>query len=711
MNREPQRSFRFEGLAVLALGHTVRRYRRIFVQGRPAFDTLASSRRLAPGHEHIVNLSETLLEISILLIAAVFIGVFAKRIRIPVTVVLAVGGFLVAWIAGPEALPLVESLYGEDFAETVVNVFLPILIFEATLNISTRDFLRNLGPILVLATVALAISAAVVGYSLYFVLGIPLASALLFGVLISATDPVAVLAVFKNLGVSRRLLTLIEGESLMNDGVAIVGYSVLLQVALGGKVGFAEGAVELLTVFVGGAIVGGLIGLAAALVLPMLDRLSAATLSLGVAYGSFMFAHEVFGVSGVMATAAAGLVLGALSPSRASAPVRNTVASLWDALSYIANALLFLFVGLLINPTLIGDNFDAIFVAIVAVLIARPLAIFPVVSALERFAKIPKVGNRNASVLVWGGLRGGVALALALSLPASLPLRELFIAMTGGVVLVTLLLNATTMSTLVHRLGLDRPSRSDEFLEASARLLAIEDARAKLDQLGFHDKIVRSRLRVVKMEAKDQLARIELDQHEELKVYTLRGLHVERQTYQVLSDAGLLRPIATRTLTQEIDDEIEEIRLSSLQVEAARRGARPWYARAVRGLLDWLPEPAGEDVTEVAYSEVSARRLAALRANDELDLFKRLPNCDTSTVDKAKETFSYWEKRAAESLTRLDEAGGVDKRILIRRQAEALTRVAAVEAVQELVDTGLLPKTIADEAVQTIVDEVDRTEK
>ena len=131
----------------------------------------------------------------------------------------------------------------------------------------------------------------------------------------------------------------------------------------------------------------------------------------------------------------------------------------------------------------------------------------------------------------------------------------------------------------------------------------------------------------------------------------------------------------------------------------------------MRSLLGWLPEPAGEDVTEVAYSEVSARRLAALRANDELDLFKRLPNCDTHTVDKAKETFSYWEQRAAESLAHLDETGGVDRRILMRRQAEALTRVASVEAVRELVDTGLLPQKTADEAVQAIVEEIDRTDK
>ena len=266
---------------------------------------------------------------------------------------------------------------------------------------------------------------------------------------------------------SRRLLTLVEGESLLNDGVAIVGFNILLGAALGGTVSVGHGFVEFTRVFLGGAAIGSVIGLAAALVLPLIDRLSATTLSLGVAYGSFVVADALLGVSGIMATLTAGLIVGGFAPSRASEGVRRSLEHVWEALGYIANALLFLFIGLLIDPTGIRENLDAIGIAIVAVLIARPLAIVPVVAVLERVGGIRRVGHRNTGVLVWGGLRGGVALALALALPTDFVEHDRFIIMTGGVVLTTLLFNATTISTLVHRLGLDRPSRPDQFLEGS----------------------------------------------------------------------------------------------------------------------------------------------------------------------------------------------------------------------------------------------------
>ncbi len=656
-----------------------------------------------------MDLSSSLLEVSALLAGAVVIGIAARRWKIPVTVLLALGGFLLAWAGGDKVFPLVESLRGEAFEAIVVNLFLPILIFEAALALSTRAFLRNLGPILVLATAALAIASALVGYSLHVLLNIPIAAALLFGVIVSATDPVAVVAVFRNLGVSPRLITLVEGESLLNDGVAIVGFNILLGAALGAGTSIGAGLVEFAIVFAGGALVGSFLGLVAALVLPLVDKLSAATLSLGVAYGSFVIADELFGVSGIVATLSAGLVVGGFAPSRASEGVRTALDSIWEALAYIVNALLFLFIGMLIDPQAIVENLDAIGIAIVAVLVARPIAIIPVVAALERFGGIRKVGSRNTGVLVWGGLRGGVALALALALPTHLLLHDRFIVLTGGVVLSTLLLNATTISTLVHRLGLNRPSRSDEFLEGSARLLAIDEARRRLDELGYDDRVVRARLSVAEMEAHELLDTVGITPEEELRVYTLRGLHAERRVYQVLSDAGLLRPIATRTLMQEIDDEIEEIEHDTLQIDAARREKRPWYAQMVRRLLEWLPEPAGEDITEVAYSEVTARRLAAQRAREELERFKLLPRCQQQIVDEAIETFRYWESSAMVKLNELDESAQVDHSVLMRHHAEALTRISAVESVVGLVDSGLLSQRAADAAVRRIVHEVDRS--
>ncbi len=644
----------------------------------------------------LTDLPRVLLEASILLSIAVLIGLLIRSLHIPLTVVLAVAGLVVSE-AGAD-LAITELIAGEGFEGLVLNLLLPVLIFEAALMLSTREFMRNLVPIGALATVALAVSAVLVGLSMNATTGLSMSVALLFGVIISATDPVAVVAVFREVGVSNRLLTLVEGESMLNDGVAIVLSQILVVTATSGSLSVAEGIGDFLGVFAGGILIGGVIGLVAVLLLPALDRLPAAALSIAVAYGGYVLADAVLGFSGVMATVAAGVVIGSMTESRANSKVREILHELWDALAFISNALLFLFIGLALDFTLIGDNLGTIGLAFVAVVVARPIAVVLVVWVLERLRLVPRIGPRNSAVLVWGGLRGGVALALALALPPDVPSRDTIVAATGGVVLATLLLNATTIQALVHLLGLDRTSRTDQFLGAAARLFAIDATRTRLRELELRDEVLEAHLRVAEVEARDDLERSNLSELEEVQVLTLRGLHIERETYQRLSDAGLLPPIATRSLMYEIDDEIEEAESGELRIDAERRAHLPWYARLHRRILGLLPPPLGEDLTEVSYVEVSARRLAAQRAASELDHFRALPSVHEDRITEARQTFAHWERSAEHRLEELDHQVEVERRVLHRRQAMALSRITVRELLGHLVHTGVISPTAADEA-------------
>ena len=643
-----------------------------------------------------MNLPDLVLEVAGLLAVAVVLGLLARRVNLPLTAVLVVVGYL-ASLAG--VIPTVGRLQGEAFEELVVFGFLPALVFAAALGIDLRAFARNLGAILALAVVAFSVSAVVVGLTLHVVLGTALVVAFLFGVLISATDPVAVVAIFRELGVPRRLLTLVEGESLMNDGVAIVVFAILLEAARGASIDVVAGAGDFVMVFLGGAAIGTVAGLAAAAVLPWLERLPAVALSLAVAYGSFVVADEVLGFSGVMATAVAGMVLGGLAPSRGSAEVRETWEQTWEALDYVANAVLFLLIGLALGPASLERELGAIALAVVAVLVARAAAVVPVVWLLERVARIPRVGWRNEAVLVWGGLRGGVALALALALPEELPERDMLVALTGGVVLATLLLNATTIRSLVHRLGLDRPDPAELFLSAVARLAGVEAARRRVADLGLSDATeVTAYLHDVEQDTKEEIRRLDLDAEQETRVVLGRGLHIERTTYQELSDEGLLPPAVLRTLLHEVDDEVDDLALRPATHEAGGgRRERPRLDQLTRRVVGALPKPPGENPDDLAYAEASARRLAARRTLEALGIFDTLPGIREETVARVRQTFQEWESNALDDLDELDERSQSDRRELHERQAALLATAAANHEFTELTRAGLLPERLHQE--------------
>jgi CPA1 family monovalent cation:H+ antiporter len=650
-----------------------------------------------------MSLPDWILQLSLLLSFAVVLGLVARRIGLPHTVVLAVLGF-VAGAAG-RLLGLEIPLQGETFEEVVVFIFLPPLVFQAALKLSSRDFFLNLLPILVLAVPALAVSAAIIGAGLYFGLAVPVAAALLFGALISATDPVAVVAIFRELGAPKRLLTLIEGESLLNDGVAIVLFHILLVAALGEAVTLSDGVLAFIKTAVGGIILGSLLGFLAAFVLPWLDRLTATAVTVSIAYGGFVTADHLLGVSGVVATVTSGIVLGGLAQSRASAAVRAVWHEFWEALEYIANAILFLLIGLAIEPGMLWEQRMAILVAVAAVLIARPLAVFPLVSALERIMGIPPVGWRNSLVLVWGGLRGAVSLALALALPEDLAQREMFIAMTAAVVLVTLMANATTIAFLMRWLHLGEPSLADRVLAGSAVLSGVEAARAQLAKWGIDDAMVTADIEAVAARTREDLARLDLDPDDEQGVLTRQGLFVIRATYQRLSDAKLLPPRSARRLGYEVDDLIDEVSLG----RGLGASPSPWHRPTppidwlALGVLGWLPDPVTATAQERAYTELSARHIGAFEAAASIERLSRLPSFREEIGAQVIGLFRAWDEAAQAELERLEGRMPPEALRLQRRYASAIGAFTSASALQELVDAGVLPEAVADRATSDVI--------
>ena len=387
-----------------------------------------------------------------LLVVAILVALLARRLSLPYTVGLVATGIALA--------PLSSRLGPMLSHDLIYLVILPPLLFEAAISIHWNELRRDLVPVLVLSTIGVVISAVVTAGGMAYFLGWPLTSALLFGVLIAATDPVAVIALFKDLGVKGRLKLLVESESLFNDGVAAVLFALVLAWAMAPAtpLGALPAAWALVKISGGGIAAGLLVGGAVLLLAGRtLDHLVSAALTTAAAYGSFLLA-EHFHFSGVLATVAAGLLIGNVAVlGRAdfkafSSREREFVLGLWEFAAFIANSVIFLLIGVTVAKVpLLGLGWKLLLTAIGLVVLGRLLTVYPLclVFARSRWA----IPMRDMHVLWWGGLRGALALALALSLPPSLPFAYEIRIATFAVVIFSVLFQGLTMPLLLRKLG------------------------------------------------------------------------------------------------------------------------------------------------------------------------------------------------------------------------------------------------------------------
>jgi CPA1 family monovalent cation:H+ antiporter len=415
-------------------------------------------------HEsHVASLVIAILE---LLLLASLAAVLLRRLRFPYTIGLMIIGILLAFVQ--DRLDVLESLRQIRLTpDIVLYLLLPTLVFPAAAQLDLRLLRENLYPLVLLAFPGVIVSTAIVGSIVAAVTPLSWSAALLFGALISATDPVAVIALFKDLRIPGRLSVLVDGESLFNDATAIVLFIIILSAGASGDVGpltVVRGAVDFVWVSLGGIGVGALIAALYGKVVRLAedDPLVEIALSTVLAYTAFVVAHHYLHVSGVLAVVGAGLVGGWLRRKHLerATDTRAYVHYYWSYAVFVANSVVFLFLGIgehTFLTRLRGEGaaeLPYIAGAIVAVIVARLTVVGGVFGLVNTCSRIEPIDWRQQAIIFWGGgLRAALPLVLALSLPFDFAERQRILDLTAGVVLFTLLVQGTTVSRLIRALG------------------------------------------------------------------------------------------------------------------------------------------------------------------------------------------------------------------------------------------------------------------
>ncbi len=489
-------------------------------------------------------------EIVQVLAVVLLVALAVRRIRLPYTVALVVAGLVLAFRGGMH-LELTPGL--------VLGLFVPPLIFEAAFHLQLKDLKADLAPIVAMAVPGVLISTGLIAAVLVIAGVLPLPAALIFGALISATDPVAVVATFRSVGAPKRLMTLVEGESLFNDGTAVVIFHIMLALALEGTLNPIEGLVDFLRVSVGGLLIGGVFGYAVAKLIEQIDDyLIEVTLTTILA--------EQFHFSGVLAVVVAGLVNGNIGPRGMTPSTKIVLFTVWEYIAFLANSFIFILLGISVEWEQLRAYLVPSLIAVAAVLAGRFIVVYLLAGVVRLFRKT--LPAPFLLVMSWGGLRGAISVALALSLPPAIADRPQLLAMTFAVVLFTILVQAISISGLLSWLGLTQGAQQlTEYERIQGQLLAIRSAITYLDRLYSQGALIPTAYTTVKAELTAREERVG-SQIEELledqpdlraqivSLARLEALRAERIALDELSREGILGEETLIELQAELDEAI-----------------------------------------------------------------------------------------------------------------------------------------------------------
>ena len=668
----------------------------------------------------------TEIDILILLLFACLTAIAFKRIKFPYTIALVVVGLVLSFLGrNVAALDAVNSLkLSEDL---ILFIFVPPLIFESALNMDIRLLMRNLLPVLILAAPGLLLSTAIIGVILSWLTPLSLGQALLFGGLISATDPVAVIALFKELGAPNQLKILVEGESLFNDATAIVTFNIIYGAVASGTVGISavgQGTVSFLTSFFGGILAGVIIGYGMRYLMSFAKEnfLVLATITTITAYGTFLLAEKVLVVSPVMAVVSAGLVIGWYKSNRFAPLVRESMGEFWEYAAFLANSLIFLLVGITTFNLGFFDRLDqthsllsVLGIAIVTVLISRAVVVFGLIFLVNCFRE-SKISIPYQLVMYWGGLRGAVCLALALSIDSQLPNRDLIITLTLGIVLFTMLVPGTTIGRLMEYLQLNRSSISDRLGQALALLIAKQDTLDRFQQLKTEDYfshdiieqfIAKYQQEIIQAQQYSLDLQVELDpSHEEaLQTIWLKALEIEHHVYNKLNDKGFV--------SQPVSDRLRL--MTNLKLDAVRAGQVPpklppvesWDIRLYRLSIELLGSNSWKKKIQANLTAAQYEYLTFIAyAHRQVSTKLRNSVAERSILrTQVEDCAEYYERIGRQLLTQAQTMVKESGYPAIALQTKILNRISRL--VRQETVTGLAEAGIITQAVAVDIEQAD----
>lgn len=519
--------------------------------------------------------------LTIVLVSVVALLVIAQALRLPYPIFLVIGGCLLGATPG---MPEVELA-----PELVLVILLPPLLYAAAFFTPLRELRRNVGPVSLLAVGLVLATMLVVAFVAHAALGFGWAEAFVLGAIVSPTDPVAATAIARRLGVPGRIVTIVEGESLINDGTALVAYKFAVAAVVTGSFSMVEATGDFVWSALGGVGVGIAVGAVVAAVRRRLDNPPVEiTVALFTSYFAYLPAEEL-GVSGVVAAVTVGIYMGRLTSQLTSPTTRIQGTAVWEIVVFLVNSALFVLIGLQLPGVIDGiERLDTLALvrdgALIAatVMLVRLAWVFPFTYGprllLRRFREAgPAPPWQHTLLVAWTGMRGAVSLAAALALPlatdagGAFPERDLIIFLTFSVILATVLLQGFTLPPLIRALGVDDRDEELEREESEARLLAVEAALARIDELASEEwvradtaeRVRRSydyRRRRFSSRFEDGGDPASYEERSAAYQRLLRELlDAQRQILLELRDAGRINDVIMRRIERELD--LEDTRL------------------------------------------------------------------------------------------------------------------------------------------------------